>query len=333
MSIVRGRTVSVQGALSIGPDSRGPAKVLFAAPDRLWPDYREALPRAFAEAGVAAELSRDHPPEEVDWIVYAPGGGIADFVPFTRAKGVLSLWAGVERILGQVPARLPLARMVDEGLRQGMAEWVAGHVLRHHLGMDAHILGQDGAWRNQAPKLASERPVTVLGLGEMGLAAALALATLGFRVTGWSRTPRREPRLARTLSGEEGLEEALRRAEIVVLLLPLTPGTDSLMDGARLALPPEGFVLLNAGRGALIDDAALLDALDSGQVGHATLDVFRQEPLPPDHRFWAHPRVTVTPHVAAATRPATAARVIAENLRRGEAGEPLLHLVDRKAGY
>lgn len=310
-----------------------PPKVLFAAPDRLWPAYREEIPRACAEAGVRADLSREHPPEEVDWIVYAPGGEIADFAPFARARGVLSLWAGVERILPQVPARLLLTRMVDEGLRQGMTEWVAGHVLRHHLGMDAHIRGQDGVWRNVAPKLASERPVTVLGLGEMGLSAARALAGLGFPVTGWSRTPRREPQLVRSLWGEDGLAEALRLAEVVVLLLPLTPGTANLMDAQRLALPEPGYVLLNAGRGALIDDAALLAALDAGQVGHATLDVFREEPLPPNHPFWAHPRITVTPHVAAATRPATAARVIAENLRRGEAGEPLLHLVDRAAGY
>lgn len=313
--------------------SIGLVKVLFAAPDRLWPDYREALPRAFAGAGVRAELSRSHPPEEVDWIVYAPGAEIADFAPFIRAKGVLSLWAGVERILPQAPPHLPLTRMVDEGLRQGMVEWVTGHVLRHHLGMDAHILGQDGIWRNGAPKLASERPVTMLGLGEMGLNSALALTALGFPVTGWSRTRRDEPRLLRTHSGEPTLAEALREAEIVVLLLPHTADTENLMDAARLAVPPRGFALLNAGRGALIDDAALLSALDSGQVGHATLDVFRQEPLPPDHPFWAHPRVTVTPHVAAATRPDTASRVIAENVRRGEAGEPLLHLVDRQAGY
>jgi glyoxylate/hydroxypyruvate reductase A len=313
--------------------STGPANVLFAAADRLWPDYREALPRAFAEAGVAAELSRDHLPGEVDWIVYAPGGEIADFGPFTRAKGVLSLWAGVERILPQVPPHLPLTRMVDDGLRQGMVEWVTGHVLRHHLGMDAHILGQDSVWRSGAPKLASERPVTMLGLGEMGMSSALVLAGLGFPVTGWSRTPREESRLARTLSGEGGLAEALRGAEVVVLLLPHTPDTENLMDAARLAIPPRGFVLLNAGRGALVNDAALLAALDDGYVGHATLDVFRQEPLPPEHPFWAHPQVTVTPHVAAATRPGTASRVIAENVRRGEAGEPLLHLVDRQAGY
>jgi glyoxylate/hydroxypyruvate reductase len=313
--------------------SIGPAKVLFAARDKDWDQYREVLPRALSAAGVDADLARDHPPEEVDWIVYAPSGPVSDFSPFRRAKGVLSLWAGVERIVGNASLTQPLTRMVDEGLRQGMVEWVAGHVLRHHLGLDRHILHQDGVWRSQAPKLARDRPVTVLGLGELGSACALALAGLGFPVTGWSRRPTEEPRLARTLSGTDGLTRALRGAEIVVLLLPLTPDTENLMDAGRLALPARGFVLLNPGRGALVDDDALLAALDAGQVGHATLDVFRQEPLPPDHPYWAHPSVTVTPHIAAETRPDTAARVIAENIRRGEAGEPLLYLVDRSAGY
>jgi glyoxylate/hydroxypyruvate reductase A len=175
--------------------------------------------------------------------------------------------------------------------------------------------------------------VTVLGLGELGLACALTLAGLGFPVTGWSRRPTEEPRLSRTLHGPEGLTQALRGAEIVVLLLPHTPETENVMNSERLALPSRGFVLLNPGRGTLVDDEALLAGLDSGQVGHATLDVFRQEPLPPNHPFWGHARVTVTPHIAAETRPETASRVIAENIWRGEAGKPLLYLVDLNAGY
>jgi glyoxylate/hydroxypyruvate reductase A len=174
--------------------------------------------------------------------------------------------------------------------------------------------------------------VTVLGLGELGSACARTLASLNFPVTGWSRTPRDIPGIT-CLSGEDGLARALSTARILILLLPRTPATENLIDARRLALLPRGAVILNPGRGALIDDGALLAALDDGRVGHATLDVFRQEPLPPDHPFWAHPRVTVTPHIAADTRPGSASRVIAANIRRAEAGEPLLHRVDRARGY
>jgi glyoxylate/hydroxypyruvate reductase A len=106
-----------------------------------------------------------------------------------------------------------------------------------------------------------------------------------------------------------------------------------LLDAKHLAMLPEGAVIINPGRGPLIDDAALLHALDSGRIGHATLDVFRVEPLPADHPFWTHPRVTVTPHIASETRPESASRVIAENIRRGEAGAPFMHLVNRDLGY
>ena len=172
----------------------------------------------------------------------------------------------------------------------------------------------------------------MLGLGELGSACARALAGLNFRVSGWSRSLKTIAGVA-TFAGADGLRAVLAEAEIVVLLLPLTPETENLLDAPRLAGLREGTVLINPGRGALIDDTALLTALDEGRVGHATLDVFREEPLPPDHPFWRHPRVTVTPHVASETRPETASRTIAENIRRGEAGEPFLHVVNREHAY
>jgi glyoxylate/hydroxypyruvate reductase A len=309
------------------------ARLLFAAPEADWPLWRPHLARACAARGLEVELVRDADPGEVDYVAYAPGGGLRDFAPFTRLKAVLSLWAGVERIVADPTIRAPLCRMVDPGLRAGMVEWVAGHVLRHHLGIDAHVLGQDGVWRHATPApLASARRVGVLGLGELGAACAATLAGLGFDVAGWSRRPRPEAPVA-AQAGEAGLAQVLARSEILVLLLPATPATENLLDARRLALLPPGAVVINPGRGALIDDAALLDALDAGRLGHATLDVFRTEPLPPEHPFWAHPRVTVTPHIAAETRPSTAAEAIAENIRRGEAGLPFLHQVDRAQGY
>ena len=252
--------------------------------------------------------------------------------PITAFADVLNLWAGVENVVHNETLTVPLARMVDHGLTRGMVEWVTAHVLRHHLGMDAHINGQDGQWRTAVPPLAQERPVTILGMGALGQVCATTLTTLGFRVTGWSRSAKTVPQVT-TLHGPEGLKTALNNAQILVLLLPDTPVTTDMLNADTLAELPHGAVVINPGRGPLIDDTALLSALDSGQVGHATLDVFRTEPLPKDHPYWAHPKVTVTPHIASATREGTASEVIAENIRRGEAGEPFLHLVDRTLGY
>lgn len=295
--------------------------------------YGPHIAAALAERGIAADLSRDHAPHDTDYIVLDPRGGLSVFTPYTRTRAVLSIWAGVEGIVGNTTLTQPLVRMVDPGMTQGMIEYVSGHVLRHHLGIDAHVKGLGGRWHRDVPKLASDRTVTVLGLGVLGSAVAGALAALGFPVTGWSRTPRALPALTRAFHGDDGLAAALTGAEIVVLLVPRTPATENLMNAARLALPARGAVLINPGRGALIDDDALVAALDAGQIGHATLDVFRTEPLPPEHPFWHHPRVTVTPHLAAETRPESAARAIAENIARVEGGLPLLNRVDRALGY
>jgi glyoxylate/hydroxypyruvate reductase A len=308
-------------------------RVLFAAGAARWPQWERPLRRAFAEAGVEVELVRRAAPATVEAILYAPSGEPPpDFTPFTACRLVQSLWAGVERIVTNPTLTQPLARMVDPGLRQGMVEYVCGHVLRLHLGIDAVLAQQFGHWHPVVPPLASERPVAVLGLGELGGACAQALAGLGFPVLGWARRARELPGVE-CHHGDDGLRAVLTRARIVVTLLPATPDTENLLDARRLSWLPMGAMIVNPGRGSLIDDQALLDALASGRVAQATLDVFRTEPLPPEHPFWAHPRVTVTPHVAAETRPDSASRVVAENLRRLAAGEPLMHLVDRRAGY
>lgn len=311
-----------------------PIRILFAADPADWPDYQPALTKALKEAGIDAILSDTAPdPASVDYVVFSPGGTIRDFGPYVNAKAVLNLWAGVERIVGNQTLTQPLCRMVDPSMTETMVEYVVGHVLRHHLGMDEHILHQDGVWRKGAiPPLARERPVAILGMGELGQAVARALLALNFPVRGWSRTLREVPGVA-TDHGAEGLARVLSGAQVVVLLMPNTPDTANTLNAERLALLAPGAFVINPGRGPLIDDEALLAALDSGRLAHATLDVFRVEPLPPDHPFWHHPKVTVTPHIAAQTRPDTASQVVVENIRRAEAGEPLLHVVDRKRGY
>jgi len=309
--------------------------ILFLADRATRAAYADLLPAALAGLGIDARImARTDAPRQVDYIIYAPGDDTPDdFTPFTSCKAVLGLWAGVEQIVGNPTLTMPLCRMVDAGLTEGMVEWVTGHVLRHHLGLDLHIHGQDGVWRQDvAPPLARDRHVTILGLGALGAACGAMLAHLGFPLTGWSRSQKALPNMT-CLAGADGLIEALRGADILVLLLPLTPRTRHVIDAGALAELPKGAVILNPGRGALIEDAALLTALDRGHIGHATLDTFATEPLPAAHPFWAHPGVTVTPHIASTTRPDTAARAIARNIAGHESGAPLENLVNRDRGY
>lgn len=306
--------------------------ILFTAKPTRWEIFRPHLHVALDKAGLDYTLGTEFAPEDVDYIVYAPNGHITDLTPYTNTKAVLSLWAGVEGIVSNATLTQPLCRMVDHGLTEGMVEWVTGHALRHHLGMDRHIHGQGGAWLEGAPPLARDRKVCVLGMGALGTACAQQLASLHFDVHGWSRRPKDVANIT-CHHGEAGLTHALRNADLVVLLLPDTPATTNIINAKTLSLLTPDAAIINPGRGPLIDDNALIAALDTGTLSHATLDVFRVEPLPQDHPFWAHPKVTVTPHIASETRPSTASEVIAENIRRGEAGLPFLHLVDRAAGY
>ncbi len=308
-------------------------RIYFAARAASWEEYEAPLRQALNETGVDYTLSPTcNAADKVDYLIYAPGGPITDFTPFCNAQAVLCLWAGVETIVTNKTLTMPLTRMVDHGLTQGMVEWVTGHVLRHHLNLDQHILNQDGVWRVGAPPLATDRVVSILGLGALGTACAQALTALNFKVQGWSRTAK-DIKGVTCFDGDDGLKDLLATTEIAVLLLPLTDATENLINASRLALMPKGAVVINPGRGPLIDDADLLDALDSGQISHATLDVFRVEPLPQGHPYWTHPNVTVTPHIASETRPITAARIIAENVRRGANGQDFLHVVDRNLGY
>ena len=244
----------------------------------------------------------------------------------------MGLWAGVENIVDNGTLNAPLTRMVDQSLTRGMVEWVVGHSLRHHLGMDRHLFGQDGIWRSEIAPLAADRPITILGMGALGRACAEALADLGFPVNGWCRTRKRITGV-QMYCGDRWFSNALKGAQIIITLLPLTPQTRNCIDAECLASLPRGAVLINPGRGDLIDESALLEALDKGHIEHATLDVFAREPLPPEHPFWAHAKVTVTPHIAAATRPESASRVIATNVWRSQTGRPLLYRVDRESGY
>ena len=307
-------------------------KILFSANDENWKRYKAPLQDALDNKSLDYELGRTITPCEVDYIIYAPSSSLQDFSPYTKLKAVLNLWAGVEGVTNNKTLNVPLARMVDSGLTDGMLEWVTGPTLRHHLGIDKHIHGQDGIWRSYVPPLAKDRIITILGLGTLGTACGIALKRLGFNVRGWSRREKRVDGII-CFYGDDQVDSSLMDADIVVLLLPDTPLTQNILNQHTLNLLKRGAFVLNPGRGPLIDDDALLAALETGQIEHATLDVFRIEPLPQNHQYWSNNKVTVIPHKASETRPKTASQVIAMNIERAENGQELLYLVDRENGY
>lgn len=277
----------------------------------------------------------DADPSETDILLYEPNGPITDLSAYKNVAAIQSLWAGVETIVTNptLPEEPALLRMVEDGLRLGMTEYVVGHVLRLHLQMEQQRdWQQNREWGLENPPLAKDRRVGIIGLGALGQDAAEKLVILGFNVSGWSRSKKSIDGV-RCLNDETGLQSLLGTTDILVVLAPQTPQTLKLLNAERIAIMPRGAHIINAARGPLIDDTALLAALDSGHIASVVLDVFNEEPLPQSHPYWGHPSVTVTPHIASATRPETAAETIVEQVRRFEAGEPFQNVVNRNIGY
>ena len=266
-------------------------------------------------------------------LVWQPEPGMLASLPNLRL--IVGLGAGVDHLLRDpaLPRHVPVVRLVDPYMTDAMSEYVALSVLRLHR-QDLDYLAQQRAarWVERDQKNAAERPVGILGFGTLGQDAGRKLAALGFPVAGWSRGAREVTGFA-TFAGAVGLAALLGRSEILVCLLPLTPETAGILDAATFARLPRGAGLVNAGRGGHLVEADLLAALDSGQIGGAVLDVFHDEPLPPDHPFWRHERIIVTPHIAAETHPPTAAPIIRDAIRRCEAGQSVPNQVDFSRGY
>jgi glyoxylate/hydroxypyruvate reductase len=293
------------------------AELLARLPDldfRVWPD----------EVGDPAEI-------DTALVWRAPQGELARY---PNLKAILSLAAGIESLLEdpELPD-VPVARMVDPGLTRGMAEYVLLAVLRHHREFDRYERAQRARrWDFALPRATAERRVGLLGLGELGTAAASTLVAHGFTVFGWSRTPKAIDGVT-SYAGRDQLAAFLHRSEILVCLLPMTAETRGILDAELFALLPHGACVINVGRGDHLVERDLLAALDSGHLAGATLDVFREEPLPPESPLWAQEKVLITPHVASYSTPATAAPGVVENIRRARAGQPLRHQVDQVRGY
>jgi len=296
-------------------------------------EWSRELAAAFAGESIAIWPQVERPADIRIALVAKPPRGALATLP--NLELICSLWAGVDGLLADpaFPCTVPLTRLIDPQLTTAMVESVLLHVLSAHRLAPRYRLQQTlREWRQHRQPQAAERTVAILGFGHLGRACGEALLLLGFRVAGWSRTANAHPRIE-CVHGDAGLADILSRANIVVSLLPITPQTHGLLDAARLALLPAGAAIVNVGRGAVIDEAALLAALDAGRLEAAILDVYRQEPLPPGHPFWTHERVWVYPHVAAETDPRSAARVVADTVRRFRAGEPLPERVDPSRGY
>ncbi|TDN63365.1 glyoxylate/hydroxypyruvate reductase A [Paraburkholderia sp. BL10I2N1] len=247
---------------------------------------------------------------------------------------VFSVGAGVDQFdLSSVPSHVPVVRMIEPGIVEGMVEYVTQAVLTVHRDLfDYRLQQQDKTWKELPVRAASSRRVGVLGLGVLGTAVLERLRLFNFACAGWSRSPR-DIEGVECHAGMETLDAFLARTDILICLLPLTPATRGILNAQLFATLPRGASLIQTGRGPHLDHAALLGALHSGQLQNAILDVTDPEPLPADHPLWTHPRVRITPHIASATRPETAVEVVLDNLRRHRAGLPMLGQIDRSQGY
>jgi glyoxylate/hydroxypyruvate reductase A len=265
-------------------------------------------------------------------LVWRPPPG--ELARYPNLRAILSLAAGIDGLIADPDLPdVPIARMVDPSLTRTMTEYVLLAVLRHHREFDRFERAQrTRQWAYAFPPQAADRRVGIMGLGELGAATARTLVTHGFQVLGWSRTAKALDGVV-SYAGRSELHTFLHRTGILVCLLPLTADTVGILDAATFAELPHGACVINVARGQHLVEDDLVRALDSGHLGGATLDVFREEPLPPGSPLWDHPRVLVTPHVASYSVPATAAEGVAANVRRVLAGEPLLHQVDRARGY
>lgn len=273
-------------------------------------------------------------PREIHYaLAWKPPAGFFDRMENLRL--IVNLGAGVDSLVGRddLPPHVPITRLTDPQMARMMAGYVLFAALRHARDIPFFEQAQrQGRWTYRHPRAPEEVTIAVLGLGQLGARAGHELQRQGFRVLGWSRSPARIEGVE-CHSGMQALDAVIGQADILVLMLPLTPQTTGLLDRERLRKMRPGAALINVARGALVDQSALTDLLESGHLGAATLDVFAHEPLPAGDRLWSLPNVLITPHLASVALPSSSALQIAENILRVSAGEAPLNIIDPARGY
>lgn len=265
-------------------------------------------------------------------VVWAPPQQFMDEQP--ALKALFNIGAGVDALLKlQLPPHAKVVRLGDAGMAVQMAEYVAHAVIRHFRELDTYESDMHNSqWRLRQPPLRSDYPVGVMGLGVLGERVAKALTMFDFPVRGWSRSPK-QINGVQTFSGEAGLSAFLQGTRILVNLLPLTPDTENLINRTTLQQLLPGAYLINVARGAHVVDADLVAMIQEGHVAGATLDVFRQEPLPADHPFWGMAQITMTPHISARTLLEESIAQIAGKVAAMSRGEPVPDMVEPQRGY
>ena len=318
-----------------------PSALVYISPDDPVERWRDALVPVMPEVDFTHNfhvwpncMKSQNDLENIDIaLVWRPKPG--DLKHFPNLKAVINLGAGVDTILADktYPKGVPLVRLIDPALTRHMSEFVVHRVLHFHRKF--HVYDQmqrDHDWRELVQDDTPQKRIGIMGLGTLGTDAARHLAPFGFQIAGWSRTEKHINGI-QSFYGENSLKEFLARTDILICLLPLTPETHGILNAQTLSQLPEGAYVINSGRGLQINQHDLLVELDSGHIAGAALDVFCTEPLPTNSPIWDHPKIIITPHIASLSSAQSAAKNIAENIRRIRRGETPSDLVNLKTGY
>jgi glyoxylate/hydroxypyruvate reductase A len=288
-----------------------------------------------ADIDVLVHTRDAYDPKDIDYTLsFRPPPGLLKTFPNLRT--IFSLGAGVDGFFAdpEFPKSIPLVRFVDPQLSTEMAQYVVLHVLsQHRQEREFETTQRQSKWaQRMLPRKTADTRIGILGLGEIGTVAGERLRDLGFPVAGWSRSRKNVPGI-KSHAGDAEFDAFLGASDFLICLLPLTPETRGILNATSFAKLPAGAYVINVARGGHLIESDLVAAIDSGHLAGATLDVFETEPLPETSPLWLHPKILATPHIAAISDPAVAARFVIDGIAKAERGERHENTVDMSRGY